>query len=154
VPDLVAAGQEAGTDTALGTLEAVGEYGGLVGVTGAGAVFEPADAVVVDAESLEVLALVLAHHGEAVGDGAAGQVVVEPVHMPADVGDAGVQSVGLGDVTAAFLVEGERHRVGEQRLGGPQVDFEPGRHAELGDSLLALFRGRGNGRTVFVGRII
>ena len=34
---------------------------------------------------------VLPVHGDAVGDGAAGEVVVEPVHVAADVGDAGVR---------------------------------------------------------------
>ena len=44
--------------------------------------------------------------------------------MPAIVGDADVQAKRLGDVAAAFFVEAKRDGIGQQRLGGPQIDLE------------------------------
>ena len=46
----------------------------------------------------ELLAQVLPVHGHAVGDRPAGQVVVEPVHVPAGVGHARAVAERLGDV--------------------------------------------------------
>ncbi len=60
---------------------------------------------------------VLAIHGEAVVDGAAGEVVVEPVHVAADVGDAVVQAEGFDHVEAAVGVDIEGDGVGEVGLG-------------------------------------
>ncbi len=112
----------------------------------------------VDAVVLEVVAELALQHGDAVGDGAAGEVVVEPVHVAADVGDAVVEAEGLGDVEAVLLIEGEADGVGDQRLGGPEIDLEAGRdldaflglHPLVGGGgdfrLVGLFGGDGRGR--------
>ena len=77
-------------------------------------------------------------HGHAIGDRPAGQVVVEPVHVPARVGHPLVQAERLGDVSDPFLIDAEGDRVGQERLGGEQLDLEPGRHAERPDRSLSL----------------
>ena len=124
VPNVAVARDEAGADAVGGVVEAVGEDRGLVGPAVAGRVLDQADAVVVDAVVLEVVAELALVHGDAVVDGAAGEVVVEPVHVAADVGDAVVKAEGLGDVEAVLLIDGEADGVGEQRLGGEEIDLE------------------------------
>ena len=92
--------------------------------------------------------------GDAVGDGAAGEVVVEPVHVAADVGDAGVQAKRLGDVEAVLLVEAEADRVGQHRLGGPEIDLEAGGDADALQGQLAFVGSESDLRLVgrFAGR--
>ena len=87
-------------------------------------VLDQADAVVLDLVARKSLPQMLPVHGDAVGDGAAGEVVVEPVHVAAVVGDARVQPERLGDVASPLLVEAEADGVGQQRLGGPEFDFQ------------------------------
>ncbi len=124
VPNVAVARDEAGADAVLRVVEAVGEDGGLVGPSVSGGVFEEPDAVVLDAVVLEVIAEFALHHGDAVVHGAAGEVVVEPVRVAADVGDAVVEAEGLGDVEAVLLIDGEADRVGDHRLGGEEIDLE------------------------------
>ena len=82
----------------------------------------------------------LTDHRLAVGDDAAGGVVVEPVHHLPDVQHAVVQPEGFGDEEAALLVDVERDRVGQARLGGEQLGLEPFGQAELTDGQLRFFR--------------
>ena len=88
------------------------------------------------------------HHGDAVGDGAAGEVVVEPVHVAAVVGDAVVQAERLGDVEAALLVEGEADGVGQHRLGGEEIDLEAVGDLDALLGLHPLVGGRGDFRLI------
>jgi hypothetical protein len=46
-------------------------------------------------------------------------------------------SVRLGDEHAAFAIEGERHRIRQQRLTGPEVRFESGGNLRAAESLLS-----------------
>ena len=81
-------------------------------------------------ETRERLAQIFLVHGHAVGDGPAGQVVVEPVHVPAGVGHAGAMTERLGDVDDPLFIDAEGDRVGQERLGREQLDGQPRRHAE------------------------
>ena len=78
------------------------------------------------------------HYLDAIGDGTTGEIVVEPIHVAADIGDAGMQAKRLGDEHAALFIEGEADGICEHRLGGPQADFQVLRHAEARDGLFAL----------------
>ncbi len=55
------------------------------------------------------------------------QIVVKPLHVAAIVFDAVATShaMRLGDIDSAALVEAKRHRVGQERLGGDQLQYEP-----------------------------
>jgi hypothetical protein len=71
----------------------------------------------------------------------AGEVVVQPIHVAADIGDAIVEAEGFGHVEAAFLVDGKANRIGQQRLGGEEFDLEAFGHAEAFDGSLAFIGG-------------
>ena len=63
-------------------------------------------------------------HAVAVGDGAAGEVVIKPVHVLADVGDPGMQPEGFGHITTQAVVECEGDGVGQKRFSGEQAGGE------------------------------
>ena len=83
-------------------------------------------------------------HGDAVGDRPAGQVVVEPVHVPAGIGHSRTVAKGLGDVKHPFFIDAEGDRIGQQRLGREQLDVQTFRHAERSDRLDGLIGGGSN----------
>ena len=114
--DVPLAGEHAGREAVLGAVEAVGEDAVLVGLAVAVRVPDQPDALAV----LGVLAeLVLLVHRDAVGDGAAREVVVEP-RLAAGVGDALRVPERLGDEAPALLVEGERDRVRQRAAPRPR----------------------------------
>jgi hypothetical protein len=80
--------------------------------------------------------------GEALGDRAAGEVLVLPLHVVAVVEDAVLDAEGLGDVDAALAIDGERHRVGEVGLAGDEVADQRLGELEAGDRLLRRGAGR------------
>src|SRR5437016_1270262 len=102
-------------------MEAVGKDGGLVGHSVAVRILQEAHAIVDDLVAGEFFFQMLPVHGNPVGDGAASEIVVEPVHMSAVVGDAMKYPERLGDVAAPLLVEAECDRVGQQWLGSKQL---------------------------------
>ena len=55
--------------------------------------------------------------------------------------DAGVEAEGLGDVDAAFSSRQKRDRVGQQRLGGEQLDLKPLGQLDAAHGLERLGRG-------------
>ncbi len=97
----------------------------------------------VDTVLCEVPSQKLLVHGDAVGDRAAGEVGVEPVHMVSRVSHAGVQPKRLGDVDDSFFIDAEGNRIGQKRLGRELLDGEPARYTERPDGLLPLVRRRG-----------
>jgi hypothetical protein len=96
----------------------------------------------------DAVALVLFHHGDAIRDRSVGEIVVEPVHVTADVGHAGMQPIGFGDVEAALMIDAESNGIGEKRFGGDQLDLETFGHSEALDRGFALVRGCGNARGI------
>ena len=81
-------------------------------------------------------------HGGPVGDGLVGQVVLQPVHMPAVVLDAEVLPVRLADVQVHAVVEREGDRVGHERLGRDDRHVDALGVAEPVDRQLRLARCR------------
>src|SRR5262249_61520318 len=114
----------------LGAVVPLREHGALVRLAGPSAVPDQPDLIVVvlEAEVRLLTGVLSAVHGDAVGDTAAGEVVVEPVHVPAGVRHALFEAGRFGDVDAALLVEAERDRVGHQRLGSPRLHLPPPLH--------------------------
>src|SRR5262249_52286863 len=76
-PDVAPPRHQAGADARLDAVEAVGEHRGVVGPAVAVGILQEADAVVLDRVVPGAGAAAALHHGQAVRDGAAGQVVVE-----------------------------------------------------------------------------
>ena len=142
--DLVLERQDAGRDAVGGLVEALGEDGALVGHAGAGRVPDEVDLVVVLLEAFvgRLSGILLLVDGQAIGDGLAGDVVLHPVHVAARVGHAGVESGRLGDVEPALVVEGDRDRIFEQRLRGPEFDLEVAGDMGLGERILDGSAGR------------
>jgi hypothetical protein len=140
-PQLAAALEQPGRDAVGRIAEAVGEDQRPIGDAVAVQVLEAPDALLLHAVVGEALALAPAHHLDPVGDGAAGQVVVQPVHVLADVGDAGVQAEGLADVDAPARIQRDRHGIGDQRLGRHELDVESFGNAEGGERLPRLVGG-------------
>ncbi len=111
-------------------VESVGEGTALVGDAVAVGVFDQADHFALDREILGLGAKHLVVQGDAILDGARGEVEFEHAHVVADVEHAGAIAVGLGDEQASLLVEIEGHRIREHGLGGPQLGFETRRQRE------------------------
>ena len=96
-------------------------------------------------------------HVHTIGDRLAGEVGVEPVHVSARVGHAGIRAKCLGDIDDSFLIDTEGDRIGQQGLGREQLDGEldPVRGTS-GVACCRLVRRRGEGRNrkpVTAGRI-
>ena len=142
VIDVAPPRQDARPEADGGVAEAVGEDHGRIGPAVAVAVLDEPDPVVFGAVLRELLAQILAVHGDPVGDGAAGEVVVEPVHVLAVVGGPFVQAERLGHEQPSALVEAEGDRVGHQRLGGIELEPEPLRDPHRLQCLLRLGRCR------------
>ena len=128
VPDVAVAGQQAGADTVGQVVKAVREDRGPIGLAAAGRIFQEADTLVLDGPLGQVLADMLLHHGDAILDGAAGKVVVEPVHMVAHIRHAVVQPERLGHVEAILKINAKAHRIGQQRLRSEQAGLEAPGH--------------------------
>src|SRR5207247_1440309 len=78
---------------------------------------------------------VSAEEGDAIFDAAAGEVLIEPIHVAADVEDAFVEAIGrtdcgvaigFGDEDSALFVDGEADGIGEHWFGGEEFDLEAG----------------------------
>ena len=136
IPNVAVASDDAGADAVFDVVKAVGPDDGLVRLAGPGRILNPLDAVVFDAVGLDPGAELALEHGDAIFDGATSEVVVEPISMAANVGDAGVKAKGFGDVEAILVVNGEADGIGKQRLSGPEIDFEAGGNL---DAFLRLF---------------
>jgi hypothetical protein len=157
VPEAREAGEEhvlpahehAGRDAVLEAVEAVGEHRVVVGPAVAVAVLDPAESL---GRAGHVGHLggreILLDHRLACRDGAAGGVVVEPVHHAADVDHVLLAPERLDHVEPVLLVDVKGDRVGHPRLGREQLDLKPRRHLELPERLLALVRSRGDERHV------
>ena len=72
----------------------------------------------------DALAFVLRHVGDALLDRLHREFLIQPIHVPADVGHAGVEPKGFGNIEASLLVDAESNGIGEQRLGGGEFDLE------------------------------
>ena len=134
--------QDTRTEAHGGVAEAVGEDHGRIGPAIAVAVLDKTDPVMFGAVLLELLAQILSVHGNPVSDCAAGEVVVEPVHVLAVIRDALVQAEGLSHVQPSPLVEAEGHGVSHQRLGGIELEPKPLRDPHRFQRLLRLDRCR------------
>ena len=150
VVQVAATRQQPGRDAVGVLVEAVGEDLRGVGHAVAVRVGQETQALVFDRVALVArLALVRAHHLQALLHRARGEIFVEPARVLAHVGHSGVEPEGLGYVHATALVEPEGDRVGEQRLRGPQLDLDALGHAEALKGLASLLRG-----SVDEGRIV
>ncbi len=145
VVDVAVVEQQTGADAGRRGLEAVGEDGRGVGDAVAVRVAHETDPLVLDFVLLrELLARVLLVHRDAVGHRARGDVLVEPIHVVADVRHALVVAEGLRDEETRFAADPvgvEADRVREQRLGGEELDLEAGRDLDARERGLALVGG-------------
>ena len=106
------------------------------------------DSLVLDLVLLEFLAQILPVHRHPIGDRAAGQIIIQPVHVSARIGHPRAQAKCLGDVEPPLLVDAEGDRIGQQRLGREQLNLQAGGYAKRPDRTLALVGSRSNGRIV------
>ena len=118
--------QEPRTDPRRRVVEAGREDGRFVRFPIAVDVHQPHDPLGLRLELLGVSLgrQVLAVHRHAVRHGPGREVVLEPVHVTADVRDALRVPVGLGDVEAPQRVDGEGHRVRHPGLRGEEAHSE------------------------------
>ena len=123
-PHLAVAREHARGDAVELGVEAVGEDAALVGDAVAVRVFDQAHDLALDREILGLLAEHLVVQGDAVLDGARGEIELEHAHVVADVEHAGAIAIGLGDEQPSLLVEVEGHRIREHGLGGPQLGLQ------------------------------
>ena len=139
VVELAFIAEDAGADAVGGAVETFGEDGSELGAAVTVAIFEEADFFADVGEAGEVCAEVAAEESDAVFDGAGGEVLVEPIHVAADVEDAFVKAiggadggvaVGFGDEDAAFFVDVKGDGIGEHRFSGEEFDFPAGRDFE------------------------
>ena len=137
---------------AAGSLNPSANTVARVGPAVAVAVHDPTHPLVLDVVPGEPGPEILLVHGDAVGDGPGGQIVVEPVHMVAGIGHPVAMAERLGDVEHPLLVDGERHRVRQERLGREQLDGQSGGHPERSHRPNRLVGGRGDPRGIGLGR--
>ena len=119
-------------------VEAVGKHGRIVGPAVAVAVFEQPNAVVVLRVVVRLFAEVLVNVRQPIFDRLRRQIVVEPMGMAAVVLDPAALPKRLAHINPAAIVEAERHRIGEHRLGRPQLPLQPLRNLKSSKRLLAL----------------
>jgi len=134
--------EDAGGDAVDLGVKALGVERGGVGLAGAVAVFDEADALGFLAEFGDALGAEAAedHRAEIVLS-AVGEFVFENPHVVADIEDAGAVAVSLGDEGAAFFIEVEGDGVGEHGLGGPEGHGEARRELEALEGEQALVGG-------------
>ena len=144
-PHVVAAGEDAGRDAVEGGCEVVGEHLGHVGAAVAVLVLEEADALGVLVVVLHpLLAEVASHHHEAILDGLAGEVLVQPVHDAADVGHAAPGAEAFDDEDAAIVGDVKGHAMGDVGLGGEELALPALGDAEPFEEAFALVGGGGD----------
>ena len=141
-PNLPFARQDSGGDAVEVGVEFVGVNRTEVRLARSGTVFEKPDDFGFDGEVGPLGPEVLFHHGRAVFDRPARQIVLQHEHVVPDIEDAGAVAMGLGNEDAPFFVEAKRDRVGQHRFGGPQVELHAGRDLELARSVLGFRRRR------------
>ena len=107
-----------------GRVEPLGEGRRVIDPAAAAPVLKQPDALA-RGQRLVTLPHVFPVHRLAVGDGATGEVVVDPAHAAADVEGAGAESMGLDDEDSALLVEREGDGIDEIGLGGVEVELKP-----------------------------
>jgi hypothetical protein len=140
-PDLALPREDAGGEPRRRRREVLRERGRVVDAAVPVAILEQAHAL--RRGQLRVLvAQELPVHRLAVRDGAAGQVVVHPSHVAADVEGAVAEAVRLDDVDAALLVKAEADGIDEVGLRGDEVELQPLGRAQPLDGLLGFGRGR------------
>ena len=141
VIDVTAMRENAGPDALGHAAVAAGKDGGLVSLAVAIAVPDHADAILLLLVVGDAFALVTLHDLDTFVDRGAGEFLIQPVHVTANVRDAGVQTERFSDVEPALLVDGKADRIGQERLGSEELDLEPLGHAEAFDGRLAFVRG-------------
>ncbi len=95
-----------------------------------------------------MIALVTFHHRNTIGDGAIGQIIIKPIHVATDIGDAGVQAVGFGDIKPSLVINAKRDRVGEQGFGGEESNLEAFGNAKALNGQFGFVRSRRDNRRV------
>src|SRR5262249_21703989 len=129
-------------------VEAIRKNRGRVGTAVAVAILEQPDPVVLLAVLGKLLAQILPIHGHPVVNRAGREVILEPVHMLAVVGEPFMGAVWSTATEPPGLAEAEGARIGNQRLGGVELEPESRGHPDGAESLLRLRRGPRYGRTV------
>ena len=140
-PDLALAREHARRDAVEGGVERVGEDRAVIGDAIAIAILDQADEFTLERELLRLLRTEdLLDHAPAIFHGAQREVLFEHAHVVANIEHAGAVPIGLRHKQSAVFVERDRHRVGQHRLGGPEIYFQAGSHLEPRDGLLRVVR--------------
>jgi hypothetical protein len=150
VIDVSFARQDAGGEAIERVIEAVGENFGVVDFAVAVGVEKNAETIGVFGVGIEI-ANVAFQHCVTIVHGAGGEIFIEPIHVAANVGDAGVEAEGFGEVNAAAFVDVEGDDVGGVGFGSDEFGFEPGREFEGTNGILAFVGGGGDFRLASLG---
>jgi hypothetical protein len=102
------------------------------------AIFEQSHQVAVGRVIADLVAHSADHEVAPLLNRSGGEIIVEPVHVPAIVFDALVHAMRLGDEDATLRVEAEGDRIGQLRLACHRSDGEAFGHANRGRCELAL----------------
>ena len=139
------AGREAVSDVGV----TFGEDSSFVGAAVAVGINDQAEAIGFFRVFADARAFVLAHKGDAILHGLAGEVVVQPIHVTANIGDAIMQPKHFHNKATSLFVDVKRDRVRQQRFCREQIDVESLRHTKALDRILRFV---GGGRDVGVVR--
>ena len=139
-------GEHAGREAIEWVVEPAGEHGAFVRLAGTGRVFEEPHLIGRVGEvihALRELASPLLVHLEAVGVRAKLEFVVEPEAeveggIAAVLRGSATETILLRHIDAALLIDADRHRAREHRLGREQFHLHARRQAEPGHVLLGL----------------
>jgi hypothetical protein len=130
--------EHAGRDAVRVPVEAVGEHRREVGAPVAIAVADQPDPLAVLAVDRRLVAFVLQDHRDAIVDRPAGEVVLLPVEVVAQVEHLPIPPERLDDVAAPPRIDVERDEVRAVRLGGEELDLETVRHDDSRQPLRGL----------------
>jgi hypothetical protein len=130
VVDRAVAREQAGANSLLDAIEAVGINGGMIGFAVVVLIPDKPHPIGLLGIIDDALALVAFHDLDPLVDGRAGKFLVQPAHVLANVRHAGMETKCFGDKEAPFLIDGERDGIGQQRFRSEQLDLESLRDAE------------------------
>ena len=117
VPDLTLVLEQACSNAIGSCAEAVRKDLVAVDLAVSVGVHEHLDALVLALKARELITQVLAEHGHAILDAARGEIVLQPVHVLADVGDTCVVAERLRHIHLAIARNPEADRMRQLRLG-------------------------------------
>ena len=81
------------------------------------------------------------HHGPTIANGSTGQIIIEPIHMAANVRNTGMNSKAFHDIGPTLVIDGKGDGIGQMRFRGKDRTGIPGRNLKACDGFLRLLGG-------------